>query len=43
MDDADACPGTPADVEVYPSGCKKEVEAEPTDDGDHMMLLKIKK
>ena len=33
----DACPGTPADVEVYPSGCKKEVEAEPTDDGDQIM------
>ena len=37
MDDIDACPNTPAGAEVYPSGCKKEVEAEPTDDGELIM------
>ena len=37
MDDVDACPGTPAGAEVYPSGCKKEVESEPTDDEEQIM------
>ena len=37
MDDIDACPNTPAGAEVYPSGCKKEVEVEPTDDGELIM------
>ena len=33
-DDADACPGTVAGAEVYPSGCKKETQAEPEPEGD---------
>ena len=33
-DDLDACPNTPAGAEVYPSGCKVEVEAEPTEADD---------
>ena len=34
MDDEDACPNTPEGAEVYPSGCKIEVEAEPTETDD---------
>ncbi|MGB1490596.1 MAG: hypothetical protein ACPG9O_00800, partial [Candidatus Poseidoniaceae archaeon] len=34
MDDEDACPNTPAGAEVYPSGCKIEAEAEPTETDD---------
>ena len=37
MDDMDACPNTPAGAEVYPSGCKKEVESEPSDDSEQIM------
>ncbi len=37
MDDVDACLGTPAGAEVYPSGCKKEVESEPTAEEDLIM------
>ena len=33
-DDLDACPNTPEGAEVYPSGCKIEVEAEPTENDD---------
>ena len=33
-DDLDACPNTPAGAEVYPSGCKIEVESEPTGSDD---------
>ena len=34
MDDEDACPNTPAGADVYPSGCKIEVEAEPTEEDE---------
>ena len=33
-DDNDACPNTPAGAEVYPSGCKIEAEAGPTETDD---------
>ena len=36
-DDADACPGTVAGAEVYPSGCKKETQAEPESEDDLIM------
>ena len=37
MDDVDACPNTPQGADVYPSGCKIEVESEPTDEGDKIL------
>jgi len=36
-DDLDACPGTPAGVEVYQNGCRKEAEAEPEEESDTIM------
>ena len=36
-DDTDACPDTPAGAEVYKSGCKIEVEAEPTEESDTIL------
>ena len=36
-DDLDACPDTPAGVEVYQNGCRKEVEAEPEEESDTIM------
>jgi len=37
MDDDDACPNTPEGVDVYPSGCKIEVEAEPTEEDETIL------
>ena len=36
-DDVDACPNTPAGAEVYPSGCKKEVETDSVEEDDLIM------
>lgn len=39
MDDEDACPNTPAGSDVYPSGCKIEVESEPAEKEEQIMGL----